>query len=163
MQPTPPGGSPLTLTLPDEQATYDFAVDLANALDPGDVVTLSGDLGAGKSTLARALIRHLAGDATLDVPSPTFTLLQSYDLPRFTLVHVDLYRVSQPEDLIELGFDDLPQASGFALTTVAQPGFEIGRRAAELLLERLSGSTLPARQVLLPTRLVVRKSCVRGG
>lgn len=107
MEPTPPGSHPLTLTLEDEQATKKLAADLAEALEPGDVVTLSGDLGAGKTTLARAIIRHLAGDDTLDVPSPTFTLVQSYDLPRFTLVHADLYRVSDPDELVELGVEDM--------------------------------------------------------
>lgn len=63
-----------------------------------------------------------------------------------------------PEDLAVVGFDDLPQASGFALTTVAQPGFEIGRRAAERLIDRLGGDSSPVRQILLPTRLVVRRS-----
>src|SRR5271166_3251612 len=108
MDPTSSGGSSLALTLPNEQAMRDLAVDLANALDPGDVVTLSGDLGAGKTTLARAMIRHLAGDPTLDVPSPTFTLMQSYELPRFLLVHADFYRLANSDDLRELGFEDLP-------------------------------------------------------
>jgi hypothetical protein len=108
MEPTPSGGSSIALTLANEQAMRDLAVDLANALDPGDVVTLSGDLGAGKTTLARAMIRHLAGDPTLDVPSPTFTLMQSYELPRFVLVHADFYRLAGPDDLRELGFEDLP-------------------------------------------------------
>jgi tRNA threonylcarbamoyl adenosine modification protein YjeE len=108
MDPTSSGGSSITLTLSNEQAMQDLAVDLANALDPGDVVALSGDLGAGKTTLARAMIRHLAGDPTLDVPSPTFTLMQSYELPRFVLVHADFYRLTGPDDLRELGFEDLP-------------------------------------------------------
>ncbi len=108
MDPTSSGGASLTLTLPNEQAMGDLAIDLANALDPGDVVTLSGDLGAGKTTLARAIIRHLAGNPALDVPSPTFTLMQSYELPRFVLVHADFYRLSEPDDLRELGFEDLP-------------------------------------------------------
>lgn len=67
--------------------------------------------------------------------------------------------VRVPEDLAVVGFDDLPQAAGFSLTTVAQPGFEIGRRAAELLIGRLEGVGGPARHVLLPTRLVIRGSC----
>jgi N-acetylmuramate 1-kinase len=108
METTPSGGSVVALTIADEQAMRDLAVDLANALDPGDVVALSGDLGAGKTTLARAMIRHLAGDPALDVPSPTFTLMQSYELPRFVLVHADFYRLAGPADLRELGFEDLP-------------------------------------------------------
>ncbi len=63
-----------------------------------------------------------------------------------------------PDDLAVVGFDDLPQAAGFSLTTVAQPSFEIGRRAAELLIARLAGDAGPAQRVLLPTRLVVRGS-----
>jgi tRNA threonylcarbamoyl adenosine modification protein YjeE len=104
----PPGATTITINLPNEQAMRDFAVDLANALDPGDVVTLSGDLGAGKTTLARAIIRHLAGDQSLDVPSPTFTLLQTYELPHFVLAHADFYRLKGPEELAEIGFEDLP-------------------------------------------------------
>jgi tRNA threonylcarbamoyl adenosine modification protein YjeE len=85
-----------------------LVIDLAVALERGDVVALSGELGSGKTTFARALIRYLAGDAELEAPSPTFTLMQTYDLPRFPLVHADLYRISDPEELGELGFDDLP-------------------------------------------------------
>src|SRR5678815_1804172 len=79
--------------LPDEAAMMRFMRDTALALQPTDVITLSGDLGAGKTTFARALIRHLAGDDTIEVPSPTFTLIQTYDLERFTVVHADLYRI----------------------------------------------------------------------
>jgi N-acetylmuramate 1-kinase len=96
-------------TLANEQAMTKFMRDVAAILEPGDLVTLSGDLGAGKTTFARALIRHLAGDPAIVVPSPTFTLMQSYDLPRFTLVHADLYRLESPGELGELGFDDLPK------------------------------------------------------
>jgi tRNA threonylcarbamoyl adenosine modification protein YjeE len=108
---TPTGGATFSVALPDEQATRRLMVDIANALEPGDLVTLSGDLGAGKTTFARALIRHLAEDESIEVPSPTFTLMQSYELPRFTLVHADLYRVTGSSELTELGFDDLPEGA----------------------------------------------------
>ncbi len=108
---TTAGGASFSVTLPNEQAMQRFMTDIAVALEPGDLVTLSGDLGAGKTTFARALIRSLAGDATIEVPSPTFTLMQSYELPRFVLVHADLYRLSSAAELAELGFDDLPEGA----------------------------------------------------
>src|SRR5712691_6305875 len=112
---TPSGISSVTssfsMVLPDEHATQRLAVDIANSLEPGDLVTLSGDLGAGKTAFARALIRYLAGDETIEVPSPTFTLMQLYDLPQFPLVHADLYRLSGSAELAELGFDDLPEGA----------------------------------------------------
>ena len=108
---TAPSVSTFSVALPDEQATQRLAIDIANSLERGDLVTLSGDLGAGKTTFARALIRYLAGDASVEVPSPTFTLMQIYDLPQFPLVHADLYRLSGSGDLAELGFDDLPDGA----------------------------------------------------
>jgi hypothetical protein len=107
MVPTIFGGFSFTVALADEEATRRLVVDIAAALAPGDLVTLSGDLGAGKTAFARALIRHLAGDQTVEVPSPTFTLMQAYELPRFTLVHADLYRLTGPAELAELGFEDI--------------------------------------------------------
>ncbi len=111
MFPNVPGGMSFTVTLPNESATVRFAMDIGAALEPGDLVTLSGDLGAGKTTFARALIRYLAGDDTIEVPSPTFTLIQSYELPRFPLVHADFYRLSGAAELAELGFDDLQEGT----------------------------------------------------
>ena len=107
MFPTTSGGYGFTVALADEEATRRLMVDIAALLEPGDLITLSGDLGAGKTTFARALIRHLSGDDTIEVPSPTFTLMQAYTLPRFDLVHADLYRLSGPAELAELGFEDL--------------------------------------------------------
>jgi tRNA threonylcarbamoyl adenosine modification protein YjeE len=103
--------SSFSVALPDEHATVRLAVDIATALQPGDLVTLSGDLGAGKTTFARALIRYLANDPTIEVPSPTFTLMQTYSLPQFPLVHADLFRLSGSAELAELGFDDLPEGT----------------------------------------------------
>jgi N-acetylmuramate 1-kinase len=102
-------GAGFSANLPNEQATVRFAIDVACSLEPGDLVTLSGDLGAGKTTFARALIRYLADDEAMEVPSPSFTLLQTYEVPRFPVVHVDLYRLSGAAELSELGFDDLPE------------------------------------------------------
>src|SRR3954469_17417525 len=101
--------SSFSIVLPNEQATRRLAADVASVLKPGDLVTLSGDLGAGKTAFARSLIRHLAGDEALDVPSPTFTLVQTYALPRFTVVHADLYRVAHAGELAELGVDEAAQ------------------------------------------------------
>ena len=108
MLPTTSGASSHTVVLPNEEAMHRLVMDIAVALEPGDLITLSGDLGAGKTTFARALIRHLSGDPTIEVPSPSFTLIQTYDLPRFPVVHADLYRVSGSSELAELGFEDLP-------------------------------------------------------
>ncbi len=109
MLPTTAGGSSFSVQLPDEAATHRFMRDIALELLPGDLITLSGDLGAGKTTFARALIRHLAGDETIEVPSPTFTLIQTYELENLSVVHADLYRVSGASELAELGFDDFPE------------------------------------------------------
>lgn len=96
-----------TIEIADEQGTRRLANDIAMVLKPGDVICLSGDLGAGKSTFTRALIRTFAGEPELEVPSPTFTLVQTYDFPRFDLSHFDLYRLEEPEELEELGLEDL--------------------------------------------------------
>jgi len=90
-------------SLLDETALTDFAADLAYMLKLGDFIALYGDLGVGKSTLARAIIRTLADDATLEVPSPTFTLLQHYETRHVTITHADLYRISHIEEMEELG------------------------------------------------------------
>jgi len=94
--------------LADEAATARLMADLALLIGPGDVITLSGDLGAGKTAAARAMIRYLADDEALEVPSPTFTLAQAYELPAFPLVHADLYRINDPAELEEIGLSPLP-------------------------------------------------------
>jgi len=99
------------VALANETATAHLMADLALLIGPGDVITLSGDLGAGKTAAARAMIRYLADDETLEVPSPTFTLAQSYDLPAVTLVHADLYRVNDERELEEIGLSPLPEGA----------------------------------------------------
>ena len=96
---------PISLFLKDEAATRRLGEDLALALKAGDWLALSGDLGAGKSALARAFLRAMADDEGLEVPSPTFTLVQSYDL-RIPVSHFDLYRLGDESELTELGFDE---------------------------------------------------------
>ena len=95
----------LRLFLPDDAATARLGEDLALALRVGDILALSGDLGAGKTTLARGLIRAMADDAELDVPSPTFTLVQTYE-GRIPVSHFDLYRLGAASELDELGLDE---------------------------------------------------------
>ncbi|MET3589034.1 tRNA threonylcarbamoyl adenosine modification protein YjeE [Bartonella silvatica] len=97
--------------LEDEEATKLFAQDLALALKLGDIVTLQGDLGAGKSTIARTIIQTLANDNSLDVPSPTFTLAQSYQLSQVEIIHADLYRLSTEEEINELGLHEACEQS----------------------------------------------------
>jgi N-acetylmuramate 1-kinase len=92
--------------LEDEGALVDLAAEVAELAGPGNLVTLSGDLGAGKTAFARALIRLLTGKQDLEVPSPAFTLMQVYDGLNFPIVHADFYRIEKPHDLAELGFEE---------------------------------------------------------
>ncbi|MGE3246815.1 MAG: tRNA (adenosine(37)-N6)-threonylcarbamoyltransferase complex ATPase subunit type 1 TsaE [Beijerinckiaceae bacterium] len=94
------------IALPDEDATAALAEKIATLAGAGSLITLSGDLGAGKTTFARALIRALTGDQKLEVPSPTFTLMQTYDGPGYPIVHADLYRINSPGELVELGWEE---------------------------------------------------------
>lgn len=95
----------LELDLPSEAATSRLGAALARLVAPGDLILLRGDLGAGKTSLARALVQaHLAVHGlTDDVPSPTFTLVQTYESPTLLLTHVDLYRIEDVSELRELG------------------------------------------------------------
>ncbi len=95
----------MRLTLTDEGATKALGARLAGVLRTGDVVGLEGDLGAGKSTLARACLRALA-DAPIEVPSPTFTLVQAYRFAHLDVWHADLYRLTAPTEVDELGLEE---------------------------------------------------------
>jgi tRNA threonylcarbamoyladenosine biosynthesis protein TsaE len=94
------------MSLTDEAATEQLGAGLAARLKPGDVVGLKGDLGTGKTTLARAIIRAAMNDPDLIVPSPTFTLVETYDTPLGPYWHFDLYRLETPEQVYELGWEE---------------------------------------------------------
>lgn len=96
----------LTLTLPDQTATETLAQRIAALSRPGDALLLSGDLGAGKSTFARALLRHLADNPALEVPSPTYTLEQTYPTRLGPVHHFDLWQLGDPAELHELGWEE---------------------------------------------------------
>lgn len=98
--------APVTLTLPDAPATEALAARVAARARPGDAVLLEGPLGAGKSFFARAFLRAASGNPELEVPSPTFTLVQGYDLPIGPAYHFDLWRLDGPAGLAELGWDE---------------------------------------------------------
>lgn len=93
------------MKLPDEAATARLGQAVAARLQAGEAVCLSGPLGAGKSTLARALVRALTTPDE-EVPSPTFTLVQFYEGPRLSIAHFDLYRLSDPDEAYEIGLDE---------------------------------------------------------
>jgi tRNA threonylcarbamoyladenosine biosynthesis protein TsaE len=103
--------------LSDEEMARRFGAALGLALRPGMTVLLDGPVGAGKSHIARAAIRALAGEAT-EVPSPSFTLVQTYDTPQGEVWHADLYRLTGPDEVMELG---LPEAFQGAIVLVEWP------------------------------------------
>src|SRR4051812_14140022 len=114
----------VTIDLPEEAATEFLAEDVAACLCPGDTIALLGELGTGKTTFARALLRSLAGDPSLEVPSPTFTLVQTYTSQPLTVAHVDLYRVVDPREIENAGLLD---------TGADVPVIEWAERAGTLL------------------------------
>lgn len=93
-----------TLTLSGLEATQALGARIAASLKVGDAVALQGDLGAGKTTLARAILRALG--VTEEVPSPTFTLVQYYETPKLNVRHYDLYRIERPAEVEELGLEE---------------------------------------------------------
>ncbi len=110
----PAGAAPAIIArdLPDLAATQKLGAAVARLLRAGDVVALWGELGAGKTTLARAVITALGYSG--EVPSPTFTLVQTYDLSPAAVWHFDLYRLDDPEEVIELGLEEA-QAGAISL------------------------------------------------
>lgn len=102
--------TPRQIILPDEAATLRFASAMAALLHPGDTILLQGPIGAGKSAFARGVIRARLGRME-DVPSPTFTLVQTYEAPDGDIWHCDLYRLTNPDEVLELGLQDAFQTA----------------------------------------------------
>ncbi|WP_108662063.1 tRNA (adenosine(37)-N6)-threonylcarbamoyltransferase complex ATPase subunit type 1 TsaE [Acuticoccus kandeliae] len=130
--------STVRIDIRDEAAMAALGGSIARVLRPGDRVALVGDLGAGKTTLSRAILRAIAEDPALEVPSPTFTLVQDYDL-RLAVRHVDLYRVSGDDELVELGLGE-----GDAVELVEWP-----REAMPITVEIGFGDADEARRVTI--------------
>jgi tRNA threonylcarbamoyl adenosine modification protein YjeE len=101
---------PERIFLADDDATAALGARLAASLAPGDLVLLSGGLGAGKTALARAIVRTLTGDAGLEVPSPSYALVQPYEAAGKPVLHADLYRLREAREIEELGLFDRPEA-----------------------------------------------------
>jgi len=153
--------SKVDLVLPDEGATAGLAKRVAGAARPGDVFALSGDLGAGKTTFARAFVAAAGGGE--EVPSPTFTLVQTYRVGAGMIWHFDLYRIEDPEEAYELGIEDAFR-SGISL--VEWPDrldtllpddrldlvFRIGRTGSERLVQAAGHGSWADRMAVLHAR-----------
>jgi tRNA threonylcarbamoyladenosine biosynthesis protein TsaE len=126
----------MTVALPDLAATTALGAAIASGLERGDTVLLQGDLGSGKTTLARAILAALGVEEA--VPSPTFTLVQAYDTPRLVVSHYDLYRLKRAAELDELGLEEALE-DGAAL--IEWPERAEGRLPSDALAVHLSAET----------------------
>ncbi len=124
-----------------ERETIDYAREFAQGLCAGDVVLLRGDLGMGKSVFARAVIRALCGDADLEVPSPTFTLVQTYDAEIGVIWHFDLYRLSDSEEIYELGWEDALAGGVLLIEWPERLGGLLSLSYIDVTLSEVSGQT----------------------
>lgn len=138
-QPESPVVAEKTIAISGEAATRALAADLAATARTGDIILLTGDLGAGKTALARAFIRAFTSTPDEAVPSPTFTLLQTYDGPAGEVWHFDLYRLKDPDEIFELGWED---GLGRAVMLIEWPdrlGAYLPRQALTITLAAVSG------------------------
>ena len=101
--------SEIILNLPTQNATHEFGKSVSRFIEAGDIIYLSGDMGSGKTALARSIIRKLLPDELkkIEIPSPTFTLVQEYHCKEFNLAHIDLYRIKHSSELEALGIEDI--------------------------------------------------------
>ena len=152
----------MEIPLANEAATEALGARIAGGLAPGDAVLLSGELGAGKSVLARAILRSLGVNE--HVPSPTFTLAQAYETDRLMLHHFDLYRIERTRDLDELGIEDaLDEGAILVEWPERAPGL-FPAESLNITLETTSESarrahiTAPKRwqDILAPQRMILK-------
>lgn len=136
----------LDRTLPDPDSTAALAARFALILKPGDVLLLEGHIGAGKTHFARNLVQSLQ-DVPEDVPSPTFTLIQSYETSKGEVLHADLYRLSGPEELDELGLTDALEAAICLIEWPDRLGTDAP--ASALTLSFKFGTTLESRKLVV--------------
>lgn len=127
------------IDLRDEADTLGLGGKLAALVRPGDVITLSGDLGTGKTTLARGLLTALGLEG--EAPSPTFAIVQTYSPPetRLPVAHVDLYRIEEPDEAEELGLEDLRGGHVLLVEWPERLAARIWRDALRLCIEAVPG------------------------
>lgn len=140
-------------SLPDLKATHALAARLAGMAQPCDVIALAGPLGAGKTEFARAYIRALARRHGVvppeEVPSPTFTLVQTYDLGAVSVWHFDLYRLERPEDAAELGLDEALAEGVSLIEWPERLGAQLPRDRLDIALDYAGPGQPDARKAIL--------------
>lgn len=135
-----------TIKASSEAETQVAAVRFADGLKAGDVLLLRGPLGSGKTVFARSLIRALAGDTSLEVPSPTFTLVQTYETPRGTIWHFDLYRLEDTDEVYEVGWEEALSGGIVLVEWPERLGSLAPKKAIEVMIE---GSGDSARRLVV--------------
>lgn len=125
--------------LQTEAGTAALGREIAGHLAAGDTVTLSGPLGAGKSVLARAIVRTFLPRE--EVPSPTFTLVQTYETQNFAIAHVDLYRVKAASELRELGLDEALERGVLVVEWPDRMGLQLPDDRLDIMFEAVDGET----------------------
>lgn len=123
-----------------EPETAALAAEIAASARGGDIFLLEGPLGAGKSVFARAFVRALCGECT-DVPSPTFTLVQTYETEEATLYHFDLYRLEDPEEIYEIGWEDALSGGIVLVEWPQRLGPHVPKNATRIRIETLGGES----------------------
>ena len=126
------------IILHSENETTALAVKIGNILKPADIILLYGEIGAGKSFLCRALLHHIFSPE-LEVPSPTFTLVQTYEGDEMEYWHCDLYRLNNPEEAIELGLDEAFETAICLIEWPDRLGSLIPKRALSIFMKAEDG------------------------